>query len=204
MGVRERRRIELAQKIELTALELFAAAGFEDVTGDDIATAVGISRRTVFRYFPGGKEEIVLRDLRRRMAQLRVDVEQRPPDEMPLAALRSALLRLADGYEGDHDMAAMRGGSWSGLRVRRRGMSGEQVALTAAIVHTIAVRMGVDPAVDPRPQLMVATSLGAVQVGFRMWIRSGGRLGPRVKQCLDIIDCGLDRAQQRPAPPIVG
>lgn len=38
--------------IEQAAFALFAARGFEATTVDDIAAAAGISRRTLFRYFP--------------------------------------------------------------------------------------------------------------------------------------------------------
>lgn len=38
--------------IEAAAFRLFAEHGFDSTTIDDIATAVGIGRRTLFRYFP--------------------------------------------------------------------------------------------------------------------------------------------------------
>jgi mycofactocin system transcriptional regulator len=38
--------------IEAAAFRLFTARGFEETTVDDIAEAVGVGRRTLFRYFP--------------------------------------------------------------------------------------------------------------------------------------------------------
>lgn len=38
--------------IEEAAFALFAERGFEATTIDDIARAVGVSRRTLFRYYP--------------------------------------------------------------------------------------------------------------------------------------------------------
>jgi len=38
--------------IEAAAFRLFADVGFDETTTDDIAAAVGIGRRTLFRYFP--------------------------------------------------------------------------------------------------------------------------------------------------------
>ena len=40
------------EAIEEVAFSLFADSGFDDCTTDDIAEAVGIGRRTLFRYFP--------------------------------------------------------------------------------------------------------------------------------------------------------
>ncbi|MBV8218290.1 MAG: TetR family transcriptional regulator, partial [Solirubrobacterales bacterium] len=37
--------------VSRTALEMFAERGFEETTVDDIAEALGVSRRTLFRYF---------------------------------------------------------------------------------------------------------------------------------------------------------
>jgi AcrR family transcriptional regulator len=196
IGVRQRRRQELAIRIEHTALELFAAGGFDAVTGDDIAEAVGVSRRTIFRYFPGGKEEIVLRDLRRRLDAMRNAVAARPPHEPALVALRHGIKALVDGYEGDHDLAATRARILLSAPSLAARFSGEQMSLTAEIVEMVAVRMGVDPRRDPRPAVVVGASLGAVQVGFGKWIVEGGDLAVPVAECLQVVDMGLERAVQ--------
>ena len=39
-------------KIERVALRLFAVNGFDETTLDDIATELGVGKRTLFRYFP--------------------------------------------------------------------------------------------------------------------------------------------------------
>ncbi|MGO9891485.1 MAG: TetR family transcriptional regulator, partial [Solirubrobacteraceae bacterium] len=44
-----------------TALELFGDRGFEETTVDDIADALGVSRRTLFRYF-ASKNDMVWGD----------------------------------------------------------------------------------------------------------------------------------------------
>jgi AcrR family transcriptional regulator len=201
-GVRERRRQELAHRIERTALEHFAARGFDVVTGDDIAAAVGVSRRTIFRYFPGGKDEIVLRDLRRRFAAMREDLDGRPPDEPALVALRHCIMKLADGYEGDRELAAMRGRILLGAPSLSARFHGEQSSLTQAFVEIVAVRMGTDPATDPRPALIVATSLGAVQVAFAMWLLCDRDLAVLAGECLDIVDRGLTEAAAGAQPKI--
>ena len=58
-GLRERMRRTVLNEIAEVALKLFTERGYETVTIDDIATAAGLSRRSVFRYF-STKEDIVV------------------------------------------------------------------------------------------------------------------------------------------------
>ena len=48
----ERRHQQIRAEIAEAAMRLFADRGFDDVTMDDVATAAGASRRTVYRHFP--------------------------------------------------------------------------------------------------------------------------------------------------------
>ncbi len=50
--VRDPSGITTKEKIDSAAIALFEAHGFDQVTIDDIAARVGITQRTVFRYFP--------------------------------------------------------------------------------------------------------------------------------------------------------
>ncbi|MDT0308322.1 TetR/AcrR family transcriptional regulator [Streptomyces sp. DSM 44917] len=55
------RRLSVAQRREqliLTAQRLFARNVPEDVSLDDVARAAGVSRPLVYRYFPGGKQQL--------------------------------------------------------------------------------------------------------------------------------------------------
>ncbi len=59
VSVRERHRRETLSSIHMVAKQRAFAYGLADVKIDDIASAVGISRRTFFNYFPT-KEDAVL------------------------------------------------------------------------------------------------------------------------------------------------
>ncbi|WP_143669231.1 TetR/AcrR family transcriptional regulator, partial [Streptomyces rochei] len=48
----EERRAEIRLEIARAALDLFVAQGVAATTGEQIGRAVGISARTVWRYFP--------------------------------------------------------------------------------------------------------------------------------------------------------
>jgi AcrR family transcriptional regulator len=58
-GLREITRRAVRAQIADTAMALFVAHGFEQTTVDQIAAAVGISTRSVFRYF-ATKEDMVV------------------------------------------------------------------------------------------------------------------------------------------------
>jgi AcrR family transcriptional regulator len=57
-GLRERRKQEARQAISGTAMALFAAQGFDEVTISQVADAAGVSKMTVTNYFPR-KEDLV-------------------------------------------------------------------------------------------------------------------------------------------------
>ncbi|HEX4867483.1 MAG TPA: mycofactocin system transcriptional regulator [Acidimicrobiales bacterium] len=78
--------------IEVAALELFAARGFEHVSVADIATAAGISRRTFFRYY-GSKNDVVWGDFDRLLAAMERGLE-RSGDGPLLAAITDVVIRF--------------------------------------------------------------------------------------------------------------
>ena len=57
----ERRRNQTRAEIIRVAFELFAASGYEAVSMDSVAAAAGVSRATLFNYFP--QKELILREI---------------------------------------------------------------------------------------------------------------------------------------------
>jgi AcrR family transcriptional regulator len=97
--VRDRKARETRARVARVALELFTRQGYIETTIDEIATAAGVARRTVFRYFPT-KEAILFDQLavRREVAIRRL--EDRPPSEPPLVSLHVVLRELCkQGYD---------------------------------------------------------------------------------------------------------
>lgn len=58
-SLREQRRLETARRITGSACRLAIENGYDGFTMNDLAEAAGVSRRTLFNYFPG-KEDAVL------------------------------------------------------------------------------------------------------------------------------------------------
>jgi AcrR family transcriptional regulator len=59
LGLRERKKLRTREAISNAAIELFLAAGFDQVSVTQVAEAAEVSRRTLFAYFPT-KEDLVL------------------------------------------------------------------------------------------------------------------------------------------------
>ncbi|MEV7044424.1 TetR family transcriptional regulator [Amycolatopsis sp. NPDC051061] len=86
-GLRERKKQATRQLISNVASGLFIQRGFEEVTVAEIAEAAGVSKMTVFNYFPR-KEDLFLDRHADRLAELVSVVRSRPAGVSPIAALR--------------------------------------------------------------------------------------------------------------------
>ncbi|MDH6133750.1 AcrR family transcriptional regulator [Kitasatospora sp. MAA4] len=90
-GLRERKKAQTRALLRDTALQLFAERGFAGTTVTEIAERAGVSDRTFFRYFDS-KESVLLPDLVDLFDQVEQELDARPSDEAPAAAVRAALL----------------------------------------------------------------------------------------------------------------
>ncbi len=89
MGATLRERTRRAVQAELLAAgqALFVERGYEDVTVDEIAAVVGMSKRSFFRYF-GSKEALILGKFDKQGEDFAAALAKRPLDEQPWVALR--------------------------------------------------------------------------------------------------------------------
>ena len=78
-----------------TAMELFAAKGYDDTTLDEVAAAAGVSRRTLFNYFRN-KEDLALSGLSEQGELIAARFAERPADEDPWTSLRAAFQVLEE------------------------------------------------------------------------------------------------------------
>jgi AcrR family transcriptional regulator len=95
-----------------TAQRLFANSAPEDVSLDDVARSAGVSRPLVYRYFPGGKQQLYEAALRSSAKDLELCFAE--PAEGPLSRrLASAIDRYLAFVEGHGEgfTALLKGGS---------------------------------------------------------------------------------------------
>jgi AcrR family transcriptional regulator len=193
-GVRERQRVATRQAIEAAAIQLFSARGFEAPTAGEIAALAGVSVRTFFRYFPGGKEDVMLQESRRAMDDLRRALEARPPHESALVALRAATHSLPwyrQDY-GDDRAILLFSQIASSHRDLLARMLGERQLLAETLVELVALRMSTDPRTDLRPRLLLHGLHAAMTTTWLTWIADPGLDLPALfDSALDLLEQGM-------------
>ncbi|GDY31992.1 TetR/AcrR family transcriptional regulator [Gandjariella thermophila] len=96
LGLRERKKIRTREAIMEAAFALLQESGFDEVSVADIAAAAGVSKPTLFAYFPT-KEDLVLRRFIGDRGGPAHIVRDRPRGVSALRALRQNFLdRLAE------------------------------------------------------------------------------------------------------------
>lgn len=173
------------------ALEMFARRGFEETTVDDIADALGVSRRTLFRYF-ASKNDIVWGEFDRVLARLRTDLEAQgdeidpidaigvaavssnryPAEVLPELRMRMTLITTVPALQA-HSM--LRYADWR-----------------AVIAEYVARRRGEDPD-DLIPQTVGFAALGASMAAFSVWVKRGGDLERRLVSAYAALAAGFRR-----------
>ena len=151
-----------------TALEMFAERGFEETTVDDIAESLGVSRRTLFRYF-ASKNDMVWGDFDWVLGRLRRCLDATTPDEPLHEALRRAIVE-SNRYE-DEQLPE--------LRIRMRLITGvpalqahstlRYAEWRAVIADFVATRLGY-AADDLVPQTVAHAALGTSMAAFLVWV----------------------------------
>lgn len=161
------RRTTRAQ-VTATALELFAERGFEETTVEEIAAALGIGRRTLFRYFPS-KNDIVWGDFDQVLERLRTLLADTDPALPVLEAVASAAV-ASNRYPPE---------ALPELRLRMRLITGvpalqahsmvRYAAWRAVIAEFVAERLRQQPD-DLVPLTVGHAALGTSMAAFERWL----------------------------------
>ncbi|MER8037496.1 TetR/AcrR family transcriptional regulator [Streptomyces hydrogenans] len=164
LSVEERR----GQLLE-AALGLFAHRAPEDVSLDDVAEAAGVSRPLVYRYFPGGKQQLYEAALRSSADALNrcfTEPEDGPPTER-LGRVLDRYLAFVDGHDAGFS-ALLRGGSV--VETSNTTSIVDEVRRAAAaqiFLHLGAERPGA------RLGMLVRTWIAAVEAASLIWLDEG-------------------------------
>lgn len=163
-----RRPLTSRAQISAVAIDMFTDRGFAETSVDDVADAVGIARRTLFRYYPSknaiawGDFDEHLNDMRTLLADI--------PDDLPMSeALRRALISFNE----------VPGSEVAGHRRRMSLLLGvpalqaHSMLMYADWRHVIAEycahRLGLDEG-DHLPQTIAWLCLGVALAAYEQWL----------------------------------
>jgi AcrR family transcriptional regulator len=108
-SLRERKKQETHVRLFVTAVALFAERGFENVSVAEIADASGVSKVTLFNYFPT-KEDLVLAPMEEHRDDMARAVRERATGESAVEAIRRdfiARIESDDPSTGVSDVPAV-------------------------------------------------------------------------------------------------
>jgi AcrR family transcriptional regulator len=186
MPDRNEHRIQTYELLGQTAVRMFADSGFDAVTVDDVAAGAGVSRRTVFRYFPS-KDDLVLVH-----PQSWTDVfDETVTDYADEPVLERACLGvLAIGEQIDADPAPVRDALTvaAGYPSLSAGVAAANQQLAARIADEIAPASG--RARDRfRGRIVAGALVGVLDTALAEWLRlPNRRIRPIVQKGLEVID----------------
>lgn len=155
----------VAASIAATALSLFDEKGFDGVTVDEIASASGISRRSLFRYF-ATKEDIVVSGHAAFGERIIATVKARPQGEDVWVSLRRGYDVLVDNVDRDPEGAArtMRVvNSTASLRARTLE---KHIGWAVGLAPEIASRLGDADARRLEADTLIHASLACLDVAL--------------------------------------
>ncbi|WP_028802141.1 TetR/AcrR family transcriptional regulator [Streptomyces sp. 142MFCol3.1] len=158
----EERRSQLLD----AALSLFAQRAPEEVSLDDVAEAAGVSRPLVYRYFPGGKQQLYEAALRSAATELEQCFAE--PPQGPLTQRLGRALDRYLSFVDEHDAgfsALLQGGSVVETSRTTAIVDGVRRAAARHILDHLAVR---DP--GPRLRMTVRMWITAVEAASLIWL----------------------------------
>lgn len=167
-GLRERKKLGTRLDLARAALALFEERGYDETTVDDIAARAGVSRRTFFRYFRS-KDEVFIVDPEGKLAAMHRALAEGPPDEPTIDALRRGMVAMIEVYWEPELSRAVYGLLLREPRVAALAMA-YQVRFADALAHEVAVDMGVDERLDPRPRILAHTALALSRTSVAVWM----------------------------------
>lgn len=156
------------EELERVAVAMFLEHGYDNVSIDDIAAAVGIGRRTFFCYFHS-KSDLVWGDYDWACGQLRTTLAEIPEDVPLMDALRRGVITFntVDEAEMDHHRQRMR------LLLKEPSLVANSMARyqqwREVVEEFVATRLGV-PQKSLIPRTIAYSALGCALAAYEQWL----------------------------------
>ncbi|MFF9345975.1 TetR/AcrR family transcriptional regulator [Streptomyces sp. NPDC014734] len=157
------------------ALTLFAHRAPDEVSLDEVATVAGVSRPLVYRYFPGGRQQLYEAALRS-AAEALIGCFDEPEAGPPTERVQRVLDRYL-AFVDEHDTgfsALLRGGGVVGTSRTTAIVDEVRRAAADQILRHLG-GMGAGSGPGRRLRMMVRTWIAAVEAASLIWLDEGKR-----------------------------
>jgi len=171
--IREQTRAVVRSLLAQTALELFAAKGYDDTTVEEVAAAAGVSRRTLFNYFRN-KEDLALSGLSEQGELIAERLAERPADEDLWASLRASfqvLEEIEGTSEGRLEIVTLLFGNES----LRAGHAEKQARWQDLLAPLIEPRLPDSARRSFEARAIAAAAITCLQAAYEEWVRLRGQ-----------------------------
>lgn len=164
------------------ALDLFARNGYEATSVDQIAEAADISRRTLFRYFPGkaaiawGEFDVQIDGMRRRLADIPADTPLRE-------ALADALVAFNTFPDSETEVHRRRMRLLLSVDELRAHSTLMYADWSSAVAEFVAARSG-ESEEGLLPAAVAHAALGIALSAYRLWVAEPDADQPRLHALL--------------------
>jgi len=176
---RDRQKRATREALRAAALRLFATRGFRETTADEIAAAVGVSRRTFFLHF-SSKGEVLLGHIAEQLAVLRAELDTAPAGLDPAGRAGHAVTALAEAMARRADLLLQLDVLHQApelLAVNLEQFTAFEDAIADAVRRWLTGpqprRLSSDE--DAFAALVGTVSIAAVRAALNLWRRRGGR-----------------------------
>jgi AcrR family transcriptional regulator len=167
-GLRERKKERTRHELMRSALDQFAARGFDQVTVEDIASACDVSPRTFFRYF-SSKEDVLFTESDRSLVRLLDALSHQPPDVPILLALQQSVRALADNYEHQKDDVRLRHEIILATPALRTRVGERHQGWETAVIEQLRLTGHAAGMSELDVRLVVAASMTGLRVAMSQW-----------------------------------
>jgi len=193
---RGRRPATTREEVARAALDLFNRQGYDETTVDQIAAAVGVSRRTFFRYFDS-KRDVVWGEFDAELVRLERQLGSAPADEPMMDVVRRAVVATNRFGAGELDELRIRMGLISSVPTLVAHSAVRYAEWCDVVARFVAGRIG-GAADDLAPQTVARATLGAAIAAFTCWARHDtDDLTGEVDRALQLLATGFEEGSLR-------
>ncbi len=189
-GLRERKKERTRQELMRSALDQFAARGFDQVTVEDIAGACDVSPRTFFRYF-SSKDDVLFAESDRSLVALLDALSHQPRDLPVLLALQQSVRALADNYEHQKIDVRLRHKIILATPALRTRVGERHQGWETAVIDQLHITGHTVGMSELDVRLVVAASLTGLRVAMSQWTSES-----EDADLTSLIDATFDRLRQ--------